>query len=686
MGEKKSKQIQLKGQLKYYLQIPLFMTVLLLALTLWIQKLDKKAGMLMFVLLLIYGVIVLVLYSYSKSMVMRDLVRFATQYGVVQSQLLKELDLPYAILLEDGKIVWGNDLFYQVFGKQKYKNVYLSSLIPELNRGVFPKEQEKKEIMEVSYQGRDYKVELRRVWVDGFSDTDQMVSMPFEKEFFITVSFFDTTELNHYLKENEAQRLVAGLIYIDNYDEVLNSVEEVRQSLLIALVERKINQYFSKSDGIIKKIESDKYFVVLKRAALEALKEEKFSLLEEVKSVNIGNEIPATLSIGLGFSEKAYIKSNNYARVAIDLALGRGGDQVVIKDQSETSYYGGKREQTSKNTRVKARVKAEALRELITVRDQIFVMGHKLGDTDSFGAAIGIYRAATALGKKAHIILDEISSSVRPIYDSFLKDASYPRDFFLSPEDAIEMADEDSMVIVVDINRPHMTECPELLKKTDTIVVLDHHRQSSEPIENALLSYIEPYASSTCEMVAEVLQYIVEDVRIPKLEASSLYAGITIDTNNFLNKTGVRTFEAAAFLRRSGADIALVRKLLRDDMDTHRAKAAVLSGATLYRKEFAIAVGKGLEITSPTIVGAQAANELLDINGIKASFVLTEHNGKIYVSARSIDEVNVQILMEKIGGGGHLNAAGAQFPYKDMDRALQELKKILDEYLLEEEE
>ena len=383
----------------------------------------------------------------------------------------------------------------------------------------------------------------------------------------------------------------------------------------------------------------------------------------------------------MGLSSDSYAQSYNYARVAIDLALARGGDQAVIKDCHGVTYYGGKREQTAKNTRVKARVKAEALREFITVKDKIFVMGHKLTDVDAFGAAMGIYRAALALEKRAYIVINEVSASLRPLYELFEQDSAYPDDLFLTSSQAMNMADENSMVVVVDTNRPMMTECEDLLKTTKTIVVLDHHRQSSDNIDNALLSYIEPYASSACEMVSEVLQYIVDGIKIPKIEASSLYAGIMIDTNNFVNSTGVRTFEAAAFLRRSGADITLVRKLFRDDMESYRAKAEIISSAEVYRNKFAIARGVDLHIESPTIIGAQAANELLDISAIKASFVLTEYNGRIYVSARSIDEVNVQIIMERLGGGGHMNASGAQFNHTDMDEAVACLKQVIDEMI-----
>ena len=685
MVEKKKEEgkvrFKLKGQLKLYIQWPAIMALLLMAMNIWIYEIDRNAGLLMLVFVLIYIAMIAVLYFYSKSIIMKDLVEFAAQYGIIQNTLLRELAVPYAILLDDGKALWMNDQFEAILGGKPKGEAYISKYIPELNKSIFPKNPDEKVLMDVYYEDKEYEAELRKISVEGFSEMEPLMEMPKEKEYFIAVYLKDVTNLNKALRENEEQRMVAGLIYIDNYDEVIDSVEEVRQSLLIALVDRKINKYIAKVDGIVKKLENDKYFIAIKKSYFKELEEDKFSLLEDVKNVNIGNGIPATLSIGLGLSSESYAQSYNYARVAIDLALARGGDQAVIKDCRGVTYFGGKREQTSKNTRVKARVKAEALREFITVKDKIFVMGHKLTDVDAFGAAMGIYRAAAALEKRAYIVINEVSASLRPLYELFEKDPDYPEELFLTSAQAIDMADENSMVVVVDTNRPQMTECEELLKKTKTIVVLDHHRQSSDNIDNALLSYIEPYASSACEMVSEVLQYIVDGIKIPKIEASSLYAGIMIDTNNFVNRTGVRTFEASAFLRRCGADITLVRKLFRDDMESYRAKAEIISSAEVYYNRFAIAKGVNLHIESPTIIGAQAANELLDINEVKASFVLTEYNGRIYVSARSIDEVNVQIIMERLGGGGHMNASGAQFNHTDMDEAVACLKQVIDDMI-----
>ena len=662
-----------------YMQWPLIMTILLLAMNIWMYMTDQKAGLTMTVFVIIYAMIVGLLYFYNRSLILADLIQFSTQYKGIQNTLLKELTVPYAIILEDGHILWKNDRFSEIVdGREKF----IQKIIPELNKGIFPKDDETRNELEITYKERDYQVELRRISLEGFSESERMLQIPKEKEYFIALYMRDVTELNSYIRENEDQRLIAGLIYIDNYDEVMESVEEVRQSLLVALIDRKINKYINDVDGIVKKLENDKYFFVVKKESYRKFEADKFSLLEEVKQVNIGNARSATLSIGLGLNTATYALSYNYARMAIDLALARGGDQAVIKDCKGITYFGGKKEQTAKNTRVKARVKAEALREFIVAKDQVIVMGHKISDPDSFGACMGIYRATVALEKKAHIVINDVSTSIKPLYDEIAQSSVYGKDIFLTSGEALDYISDSAMVVVVDTNKPQMTECPELLKRSKTIAVLDHHRQSSTVIDNAVLSYIEPYSSSTCEMVAEVLQYIVDDIKVPSIEADCLYAGIMIDTRNFMNRTGVRTFEAAAYLRRCGADITRVRKMFRDDMESYRAKAEAMRMAEVYREQYAIAECPS-DIASPTVLAAQTANELLDINGIKASFVLTVYNGRIFLSARSIDEVNVQIIAEKLGGGGHINSAGAQFEHTNVKEAIEALKVTIDQMIEE---
>ena len=662
-----------------YMQWPLIMTILLLAMNIWMYMTDQKAGLTMTVFVIIYAMIVGLLYFYNRSLILADLIQFSTQYKGIQNTLLKELTVPYAIILEDGHILWKNDRFSEIVdGREKF----IQKIIPELNKGIFPKDDETRNELEITYKERDYQVELRRISLEGFSESERMLQIPKEKEYFIALYMRDVTELNSYIRENEDQRLIAGLIYIDNYDEVMESVEEVRQSLLVALIDRKINKYINDVDGIVKKLENDKYFFVVKKESYRKFEADRFSLLEEVKQVNIGNARSATLSIGLGLNTTTYALSYNYARMAIDLALARGGDQAVIKDCKGITYFGGKKEQTAKNTRVKARVKAEALREFIVAKDQVIVMGHKISDPDSFGACMGIYRAAVALEKKAHIVINDVSTSIKPLYDEIAQSSVYGKDIFLTSGEALDYISDSAMVVVVDTNKPQMTECPELLKRSKTIAVLDHHRQSSTVIDNAVLSYIEPYSSSTCEMVAEVLQYIVDDIKVPSIEADCLYAGIMIDTRNFMNRTGVRTFEAAAYLRRCGADITRVRKMFRDDMESYRAKAEAMRMAEVYREQYAIAECPS-DIASPTVLAAQTANELLDINGIKASFVLTVYDGRIFLSARSIDEVNVQIIAEKLGGGGHINSAGAQFEHTNVKEAIEALKVTIDQMIEE---
>jgi c-di-AMP phosphodiesterase-like protein len=649
----------------------------------WVWITDKRAGMIMTVCVVIYAAIVAVMYFKNKEIIVEDVVQFANQFGSIQKKLLQEMTVPYALLYSDGKVMWMNNGFEKIVGEHlRVGDRYISSVIPELNSQIFPVEEDKPMELEVHYEGRDYQVELRKVLVNGMSDIEELFSLPQEKEYFITVYFTDVTDINAYARETENQRLVSGLICIDNYDEIMRNVEEVRQSLLAALIDRKINQYILNANGIIRKLEKDKYYTVFQKKDLMDMEEDKFSVLEDVKSINIGNDVPPTLSIGLGLSAESYNQSYNYSRVAIDLALARGGDQVVVKDCNGLIYFGGRREQTAKNARVKARVKAEALREFMITRDRIIVMGHKVGDVDSFGASIGIYRAGVTLGKPVHIVLDEPTVQVRQFQKMFVNNSEYPSDMFVTTSEVADLVNSNTMVVVVDTNRPSYTECEALLSLTKTVAVLDHHRQGSESISNAVLSYIEPYASSACEMVSEVLQYIADDVKIRNIEADCMYAGIMVDTNNFTNKTGVRTFEAAAFLRRCGADITHVRKIFRDDMDAFRLKASMIQNTELYREVFAISTcveSKGVE--SPTIIGAQAANELLNIDGIKASFVLTTYNGKIYVSARSIDEINVQLIMEKIGGGGHMTTAGAQFLHTDMYTAVLTLKATINEMI-----
>ena len=675
-------KIKFKGKMSIFFNWPVIISVVLAILNIGVYFYDVKSGVAVTFIVAINAAASGIMYYINVPHIQREVVDFATQYSTVQKKLLNEFEIPYVLLDSAGKVMWINEKFGEVTGVDKKYHKSITSLFPSITKEFLQKNTEATEI-EVSLNGKDFRVALHRVTFDYMVGELPNQDMDIENEYLIALYFFDETLLNQYKTENIEQKQVAALVYIDNYDEALESIEDVKRSLLTALIDRKVSQYFSNVDGLVRKIEKDKYFVVFKYKYLRQLEEDKFSILEDVKNVKVGNEMAVTLSIGVGLKGDNYNENYTYARSAIDLALGRGGDQAVVKVKGLIHYYGGKTEQVERNTRVKARVKALALREIMEGRENVIIMGHNLSDVDSIGAGVGIYCAAKVLGKKAQIVINDPTSSVKPLMECFTPENGYPEDMFIDSETAIDMTSKNTLVMVVDTNRPSYTECPELLRKTDYICVFDHHRQGSEVIENTVLSYIEPYASSACEMVAEVLQYFQEGFKLEAREADCIYAGILIDTNNFMTKTGVRTFEAAAYLRRSGAEVTRVRKMIRNDMAAYKARAEVVRNAEVYRKSFAISVCPAENLESPTIVGAQAANELLNVIGIKASFVLTEYNGKIFVSARSIDEINVQIIMERLGGGGHLNVAGAQLIDCTIESAKRIIKDTLEEMLRE---
>lgn len=670
--------MKVRGQLKWYLAWPLLLSLFLMFANVAVLLVSWQAACMMLPFTITYIAMSAWLRVYSRKRVLGGLVEFSAEYAWIQKQLLTEMALPYALADDDGRIVWMNQAFQEIIALEKGARKNLLSLFPEVTKTDLAVDNETAQV-HTSFGEYKFRLDLQPIFVSGTEEED--IEALVSRQKLLAVYLFDETENLRYRQEITDERMVAGLIYLDNYDEALESVEEVRRSLLTALIDRKINKAIGSIEGVVKKLEKDKYFFTIKQKYMEQLEEERFSILEEVKAVNIGNEMAVTLSIGIGMGGDSYSQNYDFARAAIDMALGRGGDQAVVKDGSRIQYYGGKSQQLEKATRVKARVKAHALRELVETKDRLLIMGHQMSDIDSFGAAIGIYRIAVALNKKAHIVINQVTSSVQPMMDRFLDNPEYPEDLFLKGSQAAELVDNNTMLVVVDVNRPSITDAPELLKMVKTIVVLDHHRQSSEVITNAVLSYVEPYASSTCEMVAEVLQYIADGIRIKPAEADTMYAGIVIDTNNFTNQTGVRTFEAAAYLRRSGADVTRVRKLFRDDMADYKAKAYTITSAEVYRDSFSIGVCPAEGLHSPTIVGAQAANELLEIKGIKASVVLTEYQNTIYISARSIDEVNVQVMMEQLGGGGHRTIAGAQLKDGTVEDAKRRVKEVIDQML-----
>ena len=659
MKNKKNTKALLVKNISYSLIVLVFLLVILLVAP------GKGCGAIIFLLALSAIAYIAIWYIRLSKNMSNYMVEYSMASENTQNIFSQDLDIPYALMDKKGIIAWRNRAFNGLVQKDRLSKKDIHAMFENITPSDIENISDKADF-HGEYQGKKYRIRITRLYI--------------EESFVYTVCLFDETDLVDLRIQNENSKFVVGLMYMDNYDEAMESVEEVRRSLLEALIDRKINQYINGFNGIVKKLEKDKFFFIIKKGDLDSAISVRFDILEDVKTVNIGNEMSITLSIGIGYGSENLARNYELARMAMDMALGRGGDQAVVKTEDDIRYFGGKAQTVEKQTRVKARVKAHAFKELLENKDKVIIMGHKMLDMDAFGAAIGIWRIATHLNKKAYILRSDVNPSVRPMIEKF-KAPEYPEDLFMSEEKALNSLTNDSLVVVVDVNRPSITEGPSLLKKAKNIVVLDHHRQSSEIITNATLSYVETFASSACEMVSEIVQYISDDIKLKTLEADAMYAGIVIDTQNFNVQTGVRTFEAAAFLKRSGADVTRVRKMFREDAADYLAKAEAIHNAEIFENYYAISECDSANTASPTLVCAQAANDLLNIKGIKASFVLTLYNDVIYISARSMDEVNVQTIMEKLGGGGHRSVAGAQIKEGSIEDAKNLVKKVLKELI-----
>ena len=672
-----------RGWLGGYFKAPFQLGCLLVLVDILIFFISWPSALILAAFLLVYFLILIYIFRNHKTMLDRELIRFSEGFGLVQGRLMDTMDMPYALLDTDGRFVWMNQAFCRVVHKNPDYSKSVTTLFPSIQKDQLPPD-EREVQFKADFESESYILRMARQPMTEAGRSSSFFEYS-DQDALITLCLVDNTAVNLALQEVDDQSLVVGFIYIDNYEEAVDTLDDVRKSVLVALVDRLVSKHIAACDGISSKAEKDKYLIILRKKSLLQMQDDHFPLIEEAKNVHIGNQISITLSIGIGLGGLSYAQNYEFARNAIDVALGRGGDQVVVKTPDNITYYGGKTQQVEKSTKVRARVKAQALREIISSRDTVYIMGHRLGDPDSFGAAIGVYRIARTLKKRAHIIINEKTSSIRQILTLFENNPEYEEDLIIDSQTAIESVTENSVLVVVDVNRPSITECPELLKMCKSVVVLDHHRKGTEVIENPTLSYIEPYASSACEMVTELIQYIGDTVRMTSAEADAIYGGIVVDTDNFVNRTGVRTFEAAAFLRRSGADVTRIRKLFREDAADYKARADVVSQAEIYRGVFALSVCPSEGLTSPTVVGAQAANQMLNIKGVRASFVFTPYQDQIFISARSIDDVNVQRVMEHLGGGGHMTIAGCQMKEISIEGAKSVLKKTLDSMIEEGE-
>lgn len=586
-----------------------------------------------------------------------------------RNSMFTNVKFPVVIIEEAGNMIWCNPAFHELIREKSILGKNIKNVLPEGKIGEWISEKQQS-TKKMTIGNRSF--EVVREAIEKENGNKQYA-----------IYFTDCTEQEKLKTQIQDNKTIVGYLCIDNVDEISNSIEEVRRPMLLAIIDRKINFWFKERDVMVIRLERDKYMLLLTRKELRKLEEIKFDILDEMRSIQVGNELPVTVSIGIGNNMNELASSKEDARIAFDLAQGRGGDQAIIKHHDKYTFYGGKTKEVEKSARVKVRIKAYAFKELLHEADKVIIMGHKNMDMDCLGAAMGVYRGATLFGKKAHIVLREPTFAIQALYDRIVTSNEY-NDLFISPEEAIRELSQDTLLVIVDTHRRSYLEAPELLEHSEKVVIFDHHRKSTDYIEEAVLTYLEPFISSTCEMVAEILNYLSDKVKLNPIEADALLAGITIDTKNFVFKAGVRTFEAAAFLRRSGADSTRVRMLFQNDIGTYRAKAKAIGLTEVWNNDMAVSIVSNAG-EHASIIAAQVADDLLNIKGIKSSFVLSEVEECIFISARSLSDINVQRIMELLGGGGHLGIAGAQLKNVTVDVAKQKLKEAIARYFEEGE-
>ena len=500
-------------------------------------------------------------------------------------------------------------------------------------------------------------------------------------EYMATVYFLDETNYVKLLEDYNNSRTCIGIIVLDNYEELMQRVTEEEKLKITSNAEKNIYSWVNKYDGLLVKSERDTYVCIFDQLNLEKIKEDKFEILDEIKEIKTQDNIQLTLSIAISENEKTNSEEYKSAKAVIDIALGRGGDQAIIKQNGKYYFFGGRTQEVEKRTRVKARIVAQALEELMNSASNVIIMGHTNSDIDAMGSGMGVYRIAKTIGKDAYIVNETNGTSLDNFIND-LKDIEEYNDFIIDKAEALNKISADSLLVVVDTDKKNYVEAPELLDKTDKIVVIDHHRRGTDYIENAILTFHEVYASSACELVTELVEYAEKTVKLTKFEVEALYAGIMMDTKNFTFKTGVRTFEAAAFLRKCGVDIIKVKKWFQSDLETYNKISEIVAKSEIIDDTIAISI-YDKEDSDANITCAKAADELLTISNITASFVIGKMGDKIYISGRSIGDINVQLILEKLGGGGHITVAGAQVEGMTQEEVKQELINRINEYFTE---
>lgn len=639
-------------------------------------------------LIVIFFIERMYIYAGVASLILMGVVAFALRRQIQREKELKNYIIDYTKNIENlsvnsfyyspmpisiigplGKIFWFNNKFKELVGDEVESIENIEEVIPNFPVKTFEDNNEGiLNNLELTDSGKSFNIMYYGLEEGRFGEGISYVCYWNE----------NTAFANLKAKYND-ERPVAMLVQIDNYDEISEKLDKGEKSAMTAEVEKILNKYASEMNGFVLRYDTAKFLMMIEHKFLETLEAKKFSILEDVKALKGSGDFNFTLSIGTGVLAKNLTQLIDYAKGALDVALGRGGDQAVVKRINSVKFYGGKSKAVEKRTKVKARIISYALRQIIDQSSNVIIMGHRVGDMDSLGASIGLYAIARSRGKKSYIVLNTVNYALKNMYERMRKEESHYMESLISTETAMSLVDQNTLMVVLDTHRPSYTEAPELLHKVDKIVLIDHHRRSEEYIENPLLDYIEPYASSTCELVSELVQYMDDHIKLTKFEADALLAGIVLDTNSFTFKTGVRTFEAASFLRRNSADTTDVKELFSESLDSMKKKTEIIERSEIINGDVAVSyIDENSE--NSNVIAAQSADELLTIKDVKMSFVLVRNKDYINISARSTGPINVQVIMEYLGGGGHLNMAGAQIPTQDMNEAKEKLLEAISHY------
>lgn len=588
---------------------------------------------------------------------------------------------PLIIFETDGNIIWRSSKYISEFADIDM-NSYITDLSSDVKQEIIERQKDEKEVNNkniektIEIEKRNYKILGRYVNVKN-RDKDKRKS----KEYMIILYFIDDTENVKLQKEYKDSKSCVGLIMVDNYEETIRSLDSAEQPVIMAKIDKEMYDWANKTNGVLIKSDRDRYVYLFEQRYLNDVKEDKFSILDKIKEIDTKEKVQFTLSIAISNEGQTDREKYESANVAMDVVLGRGGDQAVIRENEIYKFFGGRAEEVEKRTKVKARVVAHALENLIKESKKVMIMGHTNPDMDSIGSCLGIYRLAKALNTNAYILISDEAESIKTFREEMDKDPEY-EDIIINKEVALENIDEDTLLVIVDTHKTTYVDAPELLDKVPKIVIVDHHRRSADYIENATLMFQEVYASSAAELVTELLQYAEVKVDLKTIEAESLYAGIMMDTKNFTFKTGVRTFEAAAYLRRCGIDIIRVKKWFQSDLSSFNTIADIVKEAEIVNDTIAISMYNE-KAKDTSLICAKAADELLTISDITASFVLGDLGNKICISGRSIGDINVQVILEKLGGGGHITLAGAQVEGMTIEETKQELINRINEYFSE---